>query len=80
MYDIVHDVANDSCSWPPPYDENPCLSVANQEFSFTDLLNFGIRGLELDNWYCYDQVKLIFSHLYVFYWKKSKQLQYLQAI
>lgn len=51
---------NDSCEWPPPY-KPPCYGLANHEFSVTDQLNMGIRGIELDPWYCYDQMRL--AHL-----------------
>ncbi|XP_038067017.1 uncharacterized protein LOC119737024 [Patiria miniata] len=45
---------NDTCNWPPPYDNNFCWTFANQVFSLTDLLNMGIRGLEIDFWWCAD--------------------------
>lgn len=51
---------NDTCAWPPPYNEL-CLGVANQEFSITDMLNMGIRGVELDNWFCKEEMRL--AHL-----------------
>lgn len=49
----------DDCPWPPPY-EHICLDLANQEFSFTDLLNMGVRGLEIDPWWCFG--KMLMSH------------------
>eukprot|EP00057_Strongylocentrotus_purpuratus_P008034 XP_011662508.1 PREDICTED: echinoidin-like [Strongylocentrotus purpuratus] len=42
----------DYCPWPPPYDA-ACLDLANQEFSLTDMLNMGIRSLEIDPWWCF---------------------------
>ncbi|XP_071818113.1 uncharacterized protein MT2135-like [Apostichopus japonicus] len=48
---------NDTCSWPPPY-VRPCQSWANHEFSLIDQLNMGVRGLELDNWWCHDAMRL----------------------
>ncbi|XP_071784442.1 uncharacterized protein MT2135-like [Asterias amurensis] len=45
---------NDTCNWPPPYENNWCVALANQVLSFTDLLNMGIRSLEIDNWWCED--------------------------
>nr|XP_054750591.1 uncharacterized protein LOC129256403 [Lytechinus pictus] len=53
--------ANDSCLWPPPYNPSLCTGIANQEFSLTDLLNMGIRAIELDNWYCEDEMRI--AHL-----------------
>ncbi|XP_033106478.1 uncharacterized protein LOC117108543 [Anneissia japonica] len=50
----------DTCQWPPPYDPL-CVGVANQEFAFTDLLNMGVRGLEIDIWWCYDEMRM--AHL-----------------
>ncbi|XP_071806953.1 uncharacterized protein MT2135-like [Asterias amurensis] len=50
----------DTCPWPPPYPQD-CDNYANQEFSFTDLLNMGVRALEIDNWYCFNQMRL--AHL-----------------
>ena len=49
----------DDCPWPPPY-SHWCLDLANQEFSFTDLLDMGVRGLEIDPWWCFD--KMLMSH------------------
>lgn len=49
---------NDTCAWPPPY-KRPCYAFANQEFSFTDMLNMGIRGFEIDNYYCKNDVRVI---------------------
>lgn len=49
----------DDCPWPPPY-KDICLDLANQEFSFTDLLNMGVRGMEIDPWWCFG--KMLMSH------------------
>ncbi|XP_063953460.1 uncharacterized protein LOC129256211 [Lytechinus pictus] len=49
--------ANDTCVWPPPYPEN-CTSIANHEFTIIDQLNLGIRGIEIDNWYCYGAMRV----------------------
>ena len=49
----------DDCPWPPPYNHT-CIDLANQEFSFTDLLNMGVRGMEIDPWWCFD--KMLMSH------------------
>lgn len=49
----------DDCPWPPPYNYT-CLDLANHEFSFTDLLNMGVRGLEIDPWWCFG--KMLMSH------------------
>ena len=49
----------DECPWPPPYNHT-CIDLANQEFSFTDLLNMGVRGMEIDPWWCFD--KMLMSH------------------
>ena len=49
----------DNCPWPPPY-RHLCLDLANQEFSFTDLLNMGARGIEIDPWWCFG--KMLMSH------------------
>lgn len=51
---------NDTCAWPPPYNEL-CFGFANQEFSITDMLNMGIRAVELDNWFCRGEMRL--AHL-----------------
>ncbi|XP_071818016.1 uncharacterized protein MT2135-like isoform X1 [Apostichopus japonicus] len=51
---------NDTCEWPPPYGK-PCFGLANHEFSVTDMLTMGIRGIEFDPWYCFDQMRL--AHL-----------------
>ncbi|XP_022081061.1 uncharacterized protein LOC110974050 [Acanthaster planci] len=50
----------DTCPWPPPYPMD-CNNYANQEFSFMDLLNMGIRALEIDNWFCYNEMRM--AHL-----------------
>ncbi|XP_033106607.1 uncharacterized protein LOC117108628 [Anneissia japonica] len=52
---------NDSCTWPPPYKSRFCANLANQEFTFTDMLNLGVRGLEIDNWYCYNAMRMAHS-------------------
>lgn len=49
----------DDCPWPPPY-QHLCLDLANQEFSFTDLFNMGVRGIEVDPWWCFG--KMLMSH------------------
>ncbi|KAJ8047056.1 hypothetical protein HOLleu_05948 [Holothuria leucospilota] len=51
---------NDTCAWPPPY-KRPCYAFANQEFSFTDMLNMGIRGFEIDNYWCKNDMRM--AHL-----------------
>ena len=50
--------ANDTCVWPPPYPEN-CTSIGNHEFTIIDQLNLGARGIEIDNWWCYDAVSIL---------------------
>ncbi|XP_072176165.1 uncharacterized protein MT2135-like [Diadema setosum] len=50
----------DNCPWPPPYSRD-CLDLANQEFSLTDMLNMGIRALEIDVWWCFKKIRM--SHL-----------------
>eukprot|EP00057_Strongylocentrotus_purpuratus_P014470 XP_011668944.1 PREDICTED: uncharacterized protein LOC100890124 [Strongylocentrotus purpuratus] len=52
--------ANDTCQWPPPYD-NVCLGWANHEFSIIDMLNMGVRAVEIDNWYCDGEMRV--AHL-----------------
>ncbi|XP_071499466.1 uncharacterized protein [Diadema antillarum] len=52
--------ANDTCQWPPPYD-NVCIGIANHEFSIVDMLNMGIRSVELDIWWCFDAMRV--AHL-----------------
>ncbi|XP_072026649.1 uncharacterized protein [Amphiura filiformis] len=47
----------DDCPWPPPYHPE-CFSLANQEFSFTDMLNMGYHALEIDPWWCFDKIRL----------------------
>ena len=47
----------DDCQWPVKDDE-VCISVANQEFSFTDQLNMGVRHLELDLWNCFGKIRM----------------------
>lgn len=47
----------DDCHWPPPY-KSECIDLANQEFSFTDLLQMGIRALEIDPWWCFGKVRM----------------------
>ncbi|XP_071487391.1 uncharacterized protein [Diadema antillarum] len=60
VYGVLYG-ANDTCQWPPPYGTAPCVTIANQEFSLTDLLNMGIRGIELDNWFCEGEMRI--AHL-----------------
>eukprot|EP00057_Strongylocentrotus_purpuratus_P014495 XP_011668969.1 PREDICTED: uncharacterized protein LOC105440471 [Strongylocentrotus purpuratus] len=52
--------ANDTCQWPPPYD-NVCLGLANHEFSIIDMLNMGVRAVAIDNWWCDDAMRV--AHL-----------------
>ena len=47
----------DDCQWPVKDDE-VCISVANQEFSFTDQLNMGVRHLEIDLWNCFGKIRM----------------------
>ena len=47
----------DDCHWPMKGDE-VCISVANQEFSFTDQLNMGVRHLEIDLWNCFGKIRM----------------------
>ena len=47
----------DDSHWPLKDDE-VCISVANQEFSFTDQLNLGLRHLEIDLWNCFGKVRM----------------------
>ena len=39
-------------------DDEVCISVANQEFSFTDQLNMGVRHLEIDLWNCFGKIRM----------------------
>ena len=48
---------SDDCHWPMKDDE-VCISVANQEFSFTDQLNMGVRHLEIDLWNCFGKIRM----------------------
>ena len=50
----------DDCHWPPPY--NKCVNLANQEFSFTDLLDMGVRALEIDPWWCFGKMRMSHAH------------------
>ena len=47
----------DDCHWPLKYDD-VCISLANQEFSFTDQLNMGVRHLEVDLWNCFGKIRM----------------------
>ena len=47
----------DDCHWPIKTDE-VCISLANQEFSFTDQLNMGVRHLEIDLWNCFGKIRM----------------------
>ena len=47
----------DDCHWPLQADD-VCISLANQEFSFTDQLNMGIRHLEIDLWKCFGKIRM----------------------
>lgn len=47
----------DDCHWPIKADE-VCISLANQEFSFTDQLNMGVRHLEIDLWNCFGKIRM----------------------
>ena len=47
----------DDCSWPPPY-KGTCVDLANQEFSFTDQLDMGVRAMEIDPWWCFDRMRM----------------------
>jgi len=48
----------DGCHWPPRADDVWCISLANQEFSFTDQLNMGVRNLEIDLWDCFGKIRM----------------------
>ncbi len=47
----------DDCHWPLRADD-VCISLANQEFSFTDQLNMGVRHLEIDLWDCFGKIRM----------------------
>lgn len=47
----------DDCDWPLK-DQGVCISLANQEFSFTDQLNMGVRHLEIDLWGCFGAIHM----------------------
>ena len=47
----------DDCHWPLRIDD-VCISLANQEFSFTDQLNMGVRNLEIDLWDCFGKIRM----------------------
>ncbi|EDO32047.1 predicted protein, partial [Nematostella vectensis] len=51
----------DDCRWPPPY-HGVCIDFANQEFSFTDLLDMGVRALEIDPWWCFGKIRMSHAH------------------
>ena len=48
----------DGCHWPLRADDVWCISLANQEFSFTDQLNMGVRSLEIDLWECFGKIRM----------------------
>lgn len=47
----------DDCHWPITM-HDVCISLANQEFSFTDQLNMGVRHLEVDLWNCFGKIRM----------------------
>ena len=47
----------DDCHWPHQTDD-VCIALANQEFSFTDQLNMGVRNMEIDLWKCFDKIRM----------------------
>ena len=47
----------DDCHWPLKSDD-VCISLANQEFSFTDQLNIGVHHLEVDLWKCFGNIRM----------------------
>ena len=47
----------DDCHWPLRTDD-VCISLANQEFSFTDQLNMGVRNIEIDLWDCFGKIRM----------------------
>ena len=47
----------DDCHWPLRADD-VCISLANQEFSFTDQLKMGVRNLEIDLWDCFGKIRM----------------------
>lgn len=55
----------DDCLWPPPY-KTECIDLANQEFSFTDQLNMGIRAIEIDPWWCFGKIRMSHAHNYAY--------------
>lgn len=55
----------DDCLWPPPY-KTKCIDLANQEFSFTDQLNMGVRALEIDPWWCFGKIRMSHAHDYAY--------------
>ena len=52
----------DDCHWPLKENE-VCISLANQEFSFTDQLNMGVRFFEIDLWHCFGDVRMSHANL-----------------
>ena len=47
----------DDCHWPlKTHDVR--ISLANQEFTFTDQLNMGVRHLEVDLWNCFGKIRM----------------------
>ena len=59
----------DGCHWPLRTDDLWCISLANQEFSFTDQLNMGVRNLEIDLWECLGKIRM--SHGICSPWDKD---------
>lgn len=55
----------DDCTWPPPY-KTKCVDLANQEFSFTDQLDMGIRAIEIDPWWCFGKIRMSHAHDYAY--------------
>lgn len=47
----------DDCHWPLRAND-VCISLANQEFSFTDQLSMGIRHFEIDLWECFGKIRM----------------------
>ncbi|PFX28165.1 hypothetical protein AWC38_SpisGene7108 [Stylophora pistillata] len=47
----------DDCHWPHRADD-VCIAFANQEFSFTDQLNMGMRNMEIDLWKCFNKIRM----------------------
>ena len=47
----------DDCHWPHRTDD-VCIALANQEFSFTDQFNMGVRHIEIDLWECFGKIRM----------------------